>query len=176
MITDEELVELIKRDLNRGFELLIREYQKRIYYVIRRMVNTHEETDDLIQEVFIKVYKNINKFKQDSSLYTWVYRIATNETINYLKKSSRMQIVELEGQTWIPDINNCDSTMIIRHLEQAIDKLPPKQKEIFKMRYYDELKYEEMSTLLGTSVGALKASYHHAAKKIELIIKGSNIY
>jgi RNA polymerase sigma-70 factor (ECF subfamily) len=176
MISDDELVKLIETDSNKGFEVLIQIYQQRIYRLIRRMVGSHEETDDLIQEVFIRVYRSIHKFKKNSSLYTWIYRIATNETINYLKKSKRIKYVDSNIALTIKDTVHMETKTVLNQLYLAIDKLPPKQMEIFKMRYFDEMKYEEISEILGTSVGALKASYHHAVKKIETTVKESNIY
>lgn len=156
----------------RAFSILVKEYQERLYWHIRRMVLNHDDTDDILQNTFIKVYTNIDKFRGESAIYSWMYRIATNEAINFLNKQAnkyRISNEELRGQL----VNNLvadvyfEGNEIQMKLQRALATLPEKQLAVFNMRYYDEMKYEEISAILGTSVGALKASYHHATKKIQ---------
>ncbi|MCD4746814.1 MAG: sigma-70 family RNA polymerase sigma factor [Bacteroidales bacterium] len=161
---------------NYGFNLLVRKYQKQIYWHIRRMVVDHDDTDDIVQNTFIKVWKNINNFREDSKLYTWIYRIATNEALSFLKNKRKkyfLPIADVEYQLSqsLTDDNYFSGDEIQLKLQKALLKLPNKQRLVFNMKYYDEMKYEDMSEVLGTSVGALKASYHIAVKKIENYIK-----
>ncbi|WP_409994637.1 RNA polymerase sigma factor [Dokdonia sp. Hel_I_53] len=155
--------------------MLIKRYQEQLYWHIRGIVKNHEDTDDLLQEVFVKVYRNIHKFKGDSKLYTWLYRIATNESLTFLKKRARRyQISNEEVQQQI--IDNLESDVyfsgdeIQLKLQKAIATLPEKQRLVFQMKYFQDLKYEEMSTILETSVGALKSSFHIATKKVTAIL------
>lgn len=161
---------------DRGFRLLVQQYRERLYYHIRRMLGNHEDADDVLQNCFIKVYKNISRFQQNSKLYTWLYRIATNEALTFLEKRKRVSTTSLDNE----DVNwnnrlqaesfvNEDKTLNI--LKKAIDTLPNKQKAVFNLRYYDEMSYADMSEALETSQGALKASYHHAVKKIEKYVR-----
>jgi len=157
---------------NYGFNLLVRQYQERVYRHIRRMVIDHEDTDDLVQDTFIKVWKNLDSFRMDSGLFTWIYRIATNETLSFIKQRSRLRALPLSGFFFktaanISDNAGLSGTEIEVAFQKAILQLPDKQRIVFNMKYFDDLKYEEISEILGTSVGALKASYHHAVKKIE---------
>lgn len=161
-----------------AFRELISEYKERLYWHIRNIVKNHDDTDDILQNTFLKVYKNINQFKGDSKLYTWIYRIATNESITFLnKKARRLSITSEELQNKI--IDNLESDVyfdgneIQLKLQKAIATLPEKQQQVFVMKYFEELKYREMSELLDTSEGALKASYHIAAKKIEEYLKSN---
>lgn len=155
-----------------AFNELVLKYQQRIYWHIRRLVISHDDTDDLVQEVFIKIWKNLGKFQGNSQLFTWIYRIATNECMTFLKRKSMRNTVSIDDEEnplleklrEDPYING--NELQIR-LQQGILTLPEKQRIVFNMRYFDELKYEEMSEVLETSVGALKASYHHAVKKLE---------
>jgi RNA polymerase sigma factor (sigma-70 family) len=161
---------------NYGFSLLVRKYQKQVYWHIRRMVIDHNETDDLVQETFVKVWRNLKSFRGESMLYTWIYKIATNETLSYLQKRKLKNIflsVDPEKQlaAKLQEDQYFSGDDIQIHLQKAIHSLPRKQRLVFNMKYYDEMKYEEMSEVLGTSVGALKASYHHAVKKIEDFMK-----
>jgi len=181
-ITDEAIITLLHdSDLKRkGFELLLNKYKERLYWHVRRMVHSHEDTDDLIQEIFVKVWRNLDKFRGDSKLYTWLYRIATNESLTFIKRNKKMTVVGIEaedGGLGIVDTLKADpyfeGNEIQLKLKTAIERLPEKQRLVFNMRYYDELKYDEISEVLDTSVGALKASYHHAVKKIEEFIKVS---
>jgi len=172
--SDKELLELF-RDAERrnfAFNLIIRKYQQKLYWHIRKMVIKHDDADDILQNTFIKVWKGLDGFREDSKLYTWLYRIATNESLTFLKQQKTkylLPIADYENQlkeTLESDENfNGDDIQI--KLQKAILGLPEKQRIVFNMKYFDEIKYEEMSVILNTSVGALKASYHHAVKKIE---------
>tara|TARA_B100000929_G_scaffold286340_1_gene271277 strand:+ start:734 stop:1318 length:585 start_codon:yes stop_codon:yes gene_type:complete len=161
-----------------AFSELISEYKERLYWHIRNIVKSHDDTDDVLQNTFLKVYKNIGQFKGDSKLYSWMYRIATNESITFLnKRSRRLQITSEELQNQI--IDNLESDVYFEgdeiqlKLQRAIATLPDKQQQVFNMKYFEELKYREMSEILDTSEGALKASYHIAAKKIEEYLKSN---
>ncbi len=140
---------------------------------MRRMITDHDDANDVVQNCFIKIWKGLPQFREDSQLYTWLYRIATNEAITFMNDRHRKRVVPLVLQN--EDVGSgqqadepwFDSDDVQRNLQAAIDTLPNKQKQVFVLRYYDEMKYEEMEAVLGTSTGALKASYHHAVKKIE---------
>lgn len=173
-LEDQELVQkfLHSDTRNFAFNQLVRKYQQKVYWHVRKMVIDHDDADDLTQEVFIKVWKNLEKFRQDAQLYTWIYRIATNECLNFLSAKRRkfflpLHDVAAELTQKLDASPDLEGDEIQKRLQKAILQLPDKQRLVFNMRYYDELKYEEISEILGTSVGALKASYHHAAKKIE---------
>jgi RNA polymerase sigma-70 factor (ECF subfamily) len=157
---------------NEAFTLLLKKYQQKVYWHIRRMVLNHDDADDLVQDVFIKVWKNLSNFRQDAQLYTWLYRIASNECITFLNKKKTKNNVSLdELPEQLTDNLNEDNYFsgdaIQKKLQQALLTLPEKQKLVFNMKYYDDMKFQEISDVLGTSVGALKASYHLAVKKIE---------
>lgn len=169
---DDKIFELLQTDLNKGFRLLVESYSQKLYWHIRRLVILHEDADDALQNTFMNVWKSIGNFRSESSLYTWLYTIATNEAlalINKRKKNTSVSIDDLgsyftsahEGSTWF------DGDAAQMKLQNAIIQLPEKQRVVFNLRYYDEMTYQEMSKVLGTSEGALKASYHHAVKKIE---------
>ncbi|MBC7920621.1 MAG: sigma-70 family RNA polymerase sigma factor [Ferruginibacter sp.] len=171
---DQELLKKFRcpESKHYAFNLLVRQYQQKIYWHIRKMVIDHDDSNDLTQEVFIKVWNSLDNFRGDSQLYTWLYRIATNECLNFLnKKKKRFFLpigdVEAELMGKLEDDPLISGDEIQLKLQKALLKLPPKQRLVFNMKYYDELKYEEISQILGTSVGALKASYHLAVKKIE---------
>ena len=157
---------------NEAFRKLLQLYQKPLYYHIRNMVLNHDDADDVLQNTFIKVFGNLKNFKGDSKLYSWMYRIATNEAITFIQQRAKKQGISSE-EAQQKAINKLESDVffdgddIQLKLQKAIAKLPDKQQMVFKMRYFEEIKYEEMSEILNTSVGALKASYHIAAKKIE---------
>ncbi len=167
-----------ERTREEAFSLLVKKYQEKLYWHVRRMVIDHDDADDLVQEVFIKVWKNLGNFREDSQLYTWLYRIATNECITFLNKKKLHQHVSLDDDSagylieTLADSPYFDGNQIQQKLQQALLTLPQKQRQVFNMKYFDELKYEEMSEILGTSVGALKASYHLAVKKIEQYLSG----
>lgn len=175
-LTDKEILQLINLNKEGGFRSLMFQFQEPIYWHIRRMVTHHDDANDVVQNTFIKVYNNIEKFKQDSKLYTWIYRIATNESITFLNKRKKKQTEALDnGEFSLENVLSSDpyfdgnSAQLI--LQQAIGLLPEKQKAVFNLRYFEEMSYKDMSDVMGTSVGALKASYHHAVKKIEEYIK-----
>lgn len=177
--TDNELVELF-HDADKkhyAFNILVRKYQEKIYYFVRRMVIDHDDADDVVQNIFIKVWNNLETFREDSKFYTWLYRIAVNESLSFLKSRQLRTYFSLTSpEAMMKESLNSDScfdgTEIQRRLHEAILKLPKKQQLVFNMRYFENLSYEEMSNILGTSVGALKASYHFAAKKIEDFVTG----
>lgn len=163
---------------NFAFNQLIKIYQQKIYWHIRKMVIDHDDADDLTQETFIKVWKALDNFKGESQLFTWIYRIATNECLNHLAKKKRRFFLpinditeELSNKLENSDMISGDEIQL--KLQKAILILPDKQRLVFNMKYYDVLKYEEISDITGTSVGALKASYHLAVKKIEEHLKKS---
>lgn len=166
---------------HKAFELLVKTYGEKIYWQIRKMVVNHEDANDLLQNSFIKAWKNIHNFRGDAKLTTWLYKIAVNESINFLNKERQRQgLTSEEGEdsfllTNIESDPYFDGDRLQLQLQQAIAQLPEKQRLVFNMRYYDEMKYEEMSEILGTSVGALKASYHHAVKKITSYIEGKEM-
>ena len=173
-ISDKEILEEFKvaGTKERAFSKLVTKYQEKLYWHIRRMVSVHDDADDVLQNVFIKIWKNLEKFQENSKLYTWMYRIATNESLTFINKRKRKSTTPLETDDYnlgamLSSDPYFDGDEIQIKLEQAIDILPDKQKLVFKLRYYEEMKYDDMSELVGTSVGALKASYHHAVKKIE---------
>jgi len=157
---------------NEAFNLLLKKYQQKIYWHVRRMVIDHDDSDDLVQDVFIKVWKNLEGFRSDAQLYTWMYRIATNECITFLNKKKQKNNIPLDEVSYelaetLADSTYFDGDKAQMKLQQALLTLPDKQKLVFNMKYFDDMKYEEISDVLGTSVGALKASFHLAVKKIE---------
>ncbi|WP_338407863.1 sigma-70 family RNA polymerase sigma factor [uncultured Flavobacterium sp.] len=160
---------------NKAFERLLKEYQKPLYNHIRNIVLNHDDTDDVLQNTFLKVFQYLKNFKGESKIFSWMYRIATNEALTFLKQKAKKNGISsetLQNKT----IDNLkadtffDGDEIQIKLQKAIILLPEKQQLVFKMKYFEELKYEEISKILGTSVGALKASYHHAVKKIEAFV------
>jgi RNA polymerase sigma-70 factor (ECF subfamily) len=176
--TDKDISDILKSDLNKGFSLMVERYSSRLYWHIRRLVILHEDADDALQNTFINAWKNIGSFRNESSIFTWLYAIATNQalsTVNIRKRNKLVSFDNLEnifansreGDTWF-DGNDAELK-----LQNAILRLPDKQRIVFNMRYFDDLSYDEMSTILKTSVGALKASYYHAVKKIEEYLKDS---
>lgn len=177
---DQEILLKFKNPETRhyGFNQLVRKYQQKIYWLVRRMVIDHDDADDLVQDVFVKVWANLDHFREDSKLYTWIYRVATNESLTFLQKKKRKYFLPLndvsaELANKIPANLSTElgGEEIQERFMKALLTLPAKQRSVFQMRYYDEMPYEEMSEVTGTSVGALKASYHHAAKKVEEILK-----
>ncbi|MBT8221175.1 MAG: sigma-70 family RNA polymerase sigma factor [Bacteroidia bacterium] len=160
-----------------GYRLLMNAYQEPLYWHIRRIVLTHEDANDVVQNVWIKIFKNIERFKGDSKLFTWMYKIATNEALTHIKKIQRKHAVSLDDENAVIRLLKADDYFegsdIEAQLHAAISKLPEKQKLVFNMRYFDDMSYKEMQKVLGTSIGALKASYHHAVKKIEQFIMQS---
>ena len=176
--TDEEIIEKIQdvKTINYGFNLLMDKYQEKVYWVIRRMVIEHEAADDVAQETFVKVWKNIESFKGDSKLYTWIYRIATNEALNHLRKKKRrffLPIGDVEHElrsSLDADVYYTGDDIQLK-LQKALLKLPEKQRLVFNMKYFEEMKFKDIAEVMEVSVGSLKAQYHHAVKKIEKFIK-----
>ena len=158
-----------------AFSKLVSDYKERLYWQIRKIVINHDDADDVLQNTFVKVFENIKKFKGNSSMYTWMYRIATNESLDFINKKSKQ--FGISGEEFIINkINKLESDpyfegdIIQIKLHKAIANLPQKQRIIFNMRYFDEMKYQKISEILQTSVGGLKASYHHAKNKIKNIL------
>jgi RNA polymerase sigma-70 factor (ECF subfamily) len=157
----------------KAFTAIIKKYQEKLYWHIRRMVVEHEDANDVLQNAFIRVWKGLDNFREDSQLYTWMYRIATNECLTFLEQKKRKSTVSLDGDVetglsnTIKADKHFDPNKLEWKLQLAMQQLPEKQRIVFNLRYYDEMPYEQMSKVLETSEGALKASYHHAVKKIE---------
>ncbi|MEO7802580.1 MAG: RNA polymerase sigma factor [Ginsengibacter sp.] len=171
---DSELLYLFHNSSTKeeGFTAIIKKYQEKLYWHIRRMVVTHDDADDVLQNTFIKVWKGLENFREDSQLYTWLYRIATNESLTHIEQQKKRKSVSLGDvengmENKLKAESNFDANKLEWKLQLGIQQLPAKQRLVFNLRYYDEMPYEEMSKVLETSTGALKASYHHAAKKIE---------
>ncbi|MGB0896843.1 MAG: RNA polymerase sigma factor [Flavobacteriaceae bacterium] len=177
-MNEDELIQLLKTPgtLHVGFKELVSQYKEPLYWHIRKIVIRHDDADDVLQNTFIKIFNNIAKFKGNSKLYSWMYRIATNEAISFINQRAKkhnstteeVQQVILSNLT-SDDFFDGDAAQL--KLQQAIATLPQKQQLVFNMKYFDNIKYQNMSEILDTSVGALKASYHHAVKKIEAYIK-----
>ncbi len=176
-INDEEILELFREATSkeRAFTHLVKKYQERLYWHVRRFVVHHEDANDVLQNMFIKAWKGLENFRQESGLYTWLYRIATNESLTYLEKQKKKRSLSLSDHdsglsNRVKAEKGFDSNKLEWKLQLAIQSLPPKQQAVFNLRYYDEMPYEKMSEVLDTSVGSLKASYHHASKKVEEFI------
>ena len=172
-IDENRLVELLKdkASAHKAFETLVDIYSDQLYWQIRKLVVAHEEADDLLQNVFLKAWKNIQNFRGEAKLSTWLHKIAINESLNHLQQErQKREMTDDSGDSYLLNKIESDSFFDGEELEVALQKaiasLPEKQRLVFNMRYYDEMKYDEISDILGTSVGALKASYHHAVKKI----------
>ncbi len=176
--SDKELLTLFKdiEKRNYAFNLIVRKYQQKLYWHIRKIVIKHDDANDILQNTFIKVWKGLEGFREDSKLYTWLYRIATNESLTFLKQQKTkylLPIVDYENhlKETLESDEYFNGDEIQRKLQKAILGLPEKQRIVFNLKYFDEMKYDDMSEILKTSVGALKASYHHAVKKIENYFK-----
>ena len=167
-------------ELESIFNRIVKEYRERLYWHVRRMVGSHEDADDLLQEIFLKIWTALPSFRGEAQLYTWVWRIATNETLNYLRRqkvraalhfasADEMVARKIEGDPYF------NGTAAQRELWKAVARLPEKQRQVFVMRWWDELGYEDISAITGTSVGALKASYHIAQEKIKLNLSDSEV-
>lgn len=172
--SDKELLELFSKDESKhlAFNIIMRDNREKVYWHVRRMLVDHDDTDDVVQNCFLKAWDNLDGFRGDSAIFTWLYRIASNEALTFLKKKKRrffLPISDVESEL----SNKMDSDplytgdKIRMALDKAVLKLPERQRMVFNMKYYDEMKYEDISSILGVTVGALKASYHHAVKKIE---------
>lgn len=181
-IEDSEILNLFQNEQSRekAFTLLVKKYQERLYWHIRRMLVHHEDTNDVLQNMFVKIWRSLANFRQDSSLYTWMYRIATNETLTYLEQQKKRRSLSIsdDGSELGNVLSNSlkaekgfDPNNLEWKLQLAIQSLPEKQRAVFTLRYYDEMPYEKMAEVLETSEGSLKASYHHAAKKVEEFIR-----
>ena len=176
--SDRELLEMFRKSdtKNYAFNLLMRKYQKRLYWHIRKIVLSHDDADDVLQNTFLKVWRNLDSFREESGLYTWLYRIATNESLTLVNSTKKRSLIPMNDTTEFL-LNNMISDEFFEgdeiqlKLQEAILTLPEKQRIVFNMKYFDEMKYEDMSGILETSVGALKASFHHAVKKIEEHLK-----
>jgi RNA polymerase sigma factor (sigma-70 family) len=175
--SDIELLQLFRetKTSEQAFNLIVRKYQNQVYWNVRRMVIDHDDADDITQNVFIKIWRSLDNFREDARLSTWIYRIGVNETITFINRKKMKAMLrfsdyeeQLTNSLHESDYFSADKTEQI--FQKALITLPAKQRLIFNMRYYDELTYENISDILGTSVGALKASYHHAVKKIENFI------
>ncbi len=173
-LDDKELLMQFRESTSKeaGYTRIIKKYQEKLYWHIRRMVVTHDDANDVLQNMFIKVWNGLDNFREDSQLYTWLYRIATNESLSFLeqqKKRSSISLSDVETglSNRLQADKHFDANKLEWKLQLGIQQLPEKQRAVFNLRYYDEMPYEEMSRVLETSEGALKASYHHAVKKIE---------
>ena len=170
---------LVEKQVETGFRHLMNKYQEKVYWHIRRIVLTHEAADDVVQNTFIKVYKYLEGFKGNSKLYSWIYRIATNEALTYRNKNKHSYSLDEEESHVVNTLKAdeyFDGTEIQLQLQKAIERLPEKQRIVFQMRYFDELSYKDLSDVLETSEGALKASFHHAVKKIESYFNQLGVY
>lgn len=173
-LNDEELVDRLRdpKECRNAFTEVIRKYSEPLYHQIRRMVQSHDDTNDLLQNTFLKAWTSIDAFRGQAKLSTWLYKIAINESLTFLEKQRKQQNLSIDEET--SNLINCiesdehiDGDELKKKLREAIARLPEKQRLVFNMRYYDEMDYKQMSEILGTSTGALKASYHLAVKKIE---------
>jgi len=176
--SDEQILDYLASDENfdRGFGLLVHKYQNQLYWHIRRLVHFHEDADDVIQNTFLKVFRHIKSFKGESKLFTWLYRIASNEAISFLKKrKKRMSLSQTEMTEHLAHGLKADKYFDGKEAEilliKAVELLPSRQKLVFRMRYNDDMSYDDMSEVLDITTGAIKASYHHAVKKIENYLK-----
>jgi RNA polymerase sigma factor (sigma-70 family) len=174
---DQQILEKIRSPFTRemGYRLLIETHQRKVYQVIRRMVLIHEDADDLTQNTFVKAFRHLEKFEGNSSLFTWLYRIATNEALSFLEKKKKRFFLSVDDhqeklESYLDQPGSLNGDQIQLKLEKALLKLPDKQRLVFHLKYQEELSYDEMAEITGTSVGALKASYHHAVKKIEQFV------
>lgn len=170
----DELIKLFQlpEQREKAFSLIVEKYKERLYWHIRKIVIVHDDANDVLQETFIKIWKNLGQFRKDSQFYTWAYKIATNESLNHLRKEKKHSFISNNGNNKeliekIFEDAYFDGDELQKKLQLAILTLPEKQRIVFNMKYFEEMKYEDMSEILDTSVGALKASYHHAVKKVK---------
>ena len=172
-MTDREIIDLYRNgQQEQAFNHIVEAYTERLYWHVRRFLCSHDDTNDLLQDIFIKVWAALPSFRGDAQLFTWIYRIATNEVLNHLRKQKFKALVSFETESGylekkIDEDPYFDGNTMQRELHKSIQRLPQKQRIVFMLRYFDEMKYEDISEITGTSVGALKASYHHAYNKIK---------
>ena len=172
-VTDNDIIQLYCNNRQEeAFNGIVNAYTERLYWHVRRFLCSHEDTNDLLQDIFIKIWTALPTFRGDAKLYTWLYRIATNEVLNHLRKKRFKALVSLESsaaivEKMIDDDPHFNGNQLQRELHKAIQRLPDKQRVVFSLRYFDEMKYEDIADITGTSVGALKASYHHAYNKVK---------
>lgn len=184
-ITDDKILDLLQQqsqpsDMERGMRMMMDKYQQRLFATIFKLVGNTEDAADVLQNCFIKAYRAIGSFERKSKLYTWLYRIATNESFTFLRKKKKTRAIGLEDVPSVAAQLTSDQSIqeekIETFLQKAIELLPEKQRIVFMLRYYDEMPYEQMAKQLDTSIGGLKASYHHAVKKVETYLKESDIF
>lgn len=181
MDEDRDLIASLKDSSTRdqAFAMLVKKYRERLYWHIRKIVMNHDDADDVLQNTFVKAWRGIDRFREESTLYTWLYRIATNESLTLLQANKKKYFLST-NETSEYLMGNLvsdpyfDGDEMQRRLQEAILQLPDKQRIVFNMKYFDEMKYEDMSEILNTSVGALKASFHHATKKVEEYLKSKD--
>lgn len=179
MINEQQLINQLRNEETKqvAFRSVVTLYKERLYWHVRKIVLDHEDADDILQNTFIKVWRNIDSFRADSGLYTWLYRIATNESLTFLNQKKRKSFrgTDEEVNDYLVENIQADPYFngddLQQKLQEAIATLPEKQRLVFNMRYYDDIKYQDMEKILDTSEGALKASYHHAVKKISEYLK-----
>lgn len=171
---EQEIIRNLRQESSRNeaFKELVLRYQERLYWHIRKIVISHEDADDVLQNTLMKAWKNIGSFREESSLFTWLYRIATNESLTFINSRKRHSLLSIDEvnemlKNKLETDEYFDGNEIQKKLQQAILSLPEKQRLVFNMRYFEEMPYQQMSEILNTSVGALKASFHHATKKVE---------
>lgn len=179
-LEDQELLAAFRETSTKewAYTQIVKKYQERLYWHIRRMVVSHDDTDDVLQNVFIKVWRYLENFRADAQLFTWLYRIATNESISFLNQEKKRKSISIsDEETGLENTLRAEKGFNIQEIEwklqMAMQSLPEKQRVVFSLRYYDEMPYAEMSEVLETSMGALKASYHHAVKKVEEYLKNN---
>ena len=177
MKPQEEVIALLEAgEAEKAFRVIMKSYKEKLYYLIRKIVIDHDDTDDVLQETFIKIWKNLDKFRGDSNLYTWLYRIGTNEALTFLRRRKDAQNISMDENPELINMlgNNSQNTLngdeIALQLQKAVLQLPEKQRIVFNLKYYENLTYEEIAEITETSVGGLKANYHAAKKKIEDIL------
>jgi RNA polymerase sigma-70 factor (ECF subfamily) len=176
-LSDIELVIEFKKGNDIAFNHIVLRYQEKVYWVVRRLITDHDEADDVVQEVFVKVYRSLKDFKGDSGLYTWLYRIAVNLSLNEIRRKKLRKTFSIdEAAEQYETVDPSPHEQIEREeqrklIARAIEKLPEKQKKVFVLRYYEELPYDQIAKILRTSIGGLKANYFHAVKKIGEYLK-----
>jgi RNA polymerase sigma-70 factor (ECF subfamily) len=175
--SEDEIVEKLRdpKTIREAFTKVVEAYSEKLYWLIRKMVLSHDDANDILQNTFLKAWSNLDNFRGDAKLFTWIYKIAVNESITFLNRQRSMNNISLDDADVfmlekLTGDEYFDGDAVQLKLEEAILRLPEKQRIVFLMKYKDEMKYEDMSEILGTSVGALKASYHHAVKKIETFL------